>query len=70
MLNLKQELAQWSSGMILALGARGHGFDSRLSPFESFYFAVGLILRFIFVKRKGSKLKRKTNWFVFKIVIL
>ena len=33
-------MGHWSSGMILALGARGRGFDSHMTPYKSICFFI------------------------------
>ncbi len=46
---------RWSRGMILALGARGHEFESRTAPF----LPSGSLIRFFGCDLKIIKLKKK-----------
>ena len=36
----KFDLGPWSSGMILPLGGRGRGFDSRRAPVNFYFFSI------------------------------
>ena len=61
-------MAQWSSGMILALGARGPGFESRLSPalllFLSFtnWSLMRQLVRNALICCVTSELQALDNW--------
>ena len=58
------QLGPWSSGMILPLGGRGRGFDSRRAP-EKFFFWY--YIKDLKDKNDDNKSMILTKKFVFKI---
>ena len=61
------QLGPWSSGMILPLGGRGRGFDSRRAP-ENFFFIIAKDLKDKKCDNKGIILTKKFVYKIYKLM--
>ena len=60
-------MGPWSSGMILPLGGRGRGFDSRRAP-ENFFFIIAKDLKDKKGDNKGIILTKKFVYKIYKLM--